>query len=168
MRSTRCLRRPRPGWMARLTAIAAAGRAIVASRGFNLATALEVSLKLKETSQIFAEGYSTADLEHGPIALAAPDVPLLVIRPDGPMGQAVDASVARAVAGGAMSWHIGGLEMDGGERTLSLGGLAARLPEPLSPLLYVVPGQLVAESVARRLGRNPDAPLGLTKVTLTR
>jgi glucosamine--fructose-6-phosphate aminotransferase (isomerizing) len=151
-----------------VSAIAAAGRAIVTSRGFNLATALEVSLKLKETSQIFAEGYSTADLEHGPIALAGPDVPLLVVRPDGPMGQAIDASVARASASGSMSWLIGGREIEGGERALSLSGAAAELPEALSPLLYVVPGQLVAESVARRLGRNPDAPLGLTKVTLTR
>ncbi len=151
-----------------VAAIAAAGRAIVASRGFNLATALEVSLKLKETSLIFAEGYSTADLEHGPIALATADVPLIVIRPDGPMGLAIDASVARAAAGGAMSWHIGGREIDSPERALSLAGAAAQLPEALSPLLYVLPGQLVAEAVARRLGRDPDAPLGLTKVTLTR
>jgi len=151
-----------------VTAIAAAGRAIVASRGFNLATALEVSLKLKETSQIFAEGYSTADLEHGPIALAASDVPLLVIRPDGPMGQAIDASVARAVASGAVSWQIGGREIQDAERVLSLAGASAGLPEALSPLAYVLPGQLIAEAVARRLGRNPDAPLGLTKVTLTR
>jgi glucosamine--fructose-6-phosphate aminotransferase (isomerizing) len=150
------------------TAIAAGGRAIVASRGFNLATALEVSLKLKETSLVFAEGYSTADLEHGPIALATADVPLLVIRPDGPMGQAIDASVARAAAGGAMSWHIGGREIDGAKRTLSLAAAATPLPEALTPLLYVLPGQLLAEAVARRLGRNPDAPLGLTKVTLTR
>jgi glucosamine--fructose-6-phosphate aminotransferase (isomerizing) len=151
-----------------VTAIAAAGRAIVASRGFNLATALEVSLKLKETSQIFAEGYSTADLEHGPIALAASDVPLLVIRPDGPMGQAIDASVSRAVASGAVSWQIGGREIQDAERVLSLAGASAGLPEALSPLAYVLPGQLIAEAVARRLGRNPDAPLGLTKVTLTR
>jgi glutamine---fructose-6-phosphate transaminase (isomerizing) len=151
-----------------VAAIAAAGRAIVASRGFNLATALEVSLKLKETSGIFAEGYSTADLEHGPIALAAPDVPLLVIRPDGPMGQVIDGSVARATAGGSMSWLVGGREISGTERALSLPGAAAEVPEALSPLLYVLAGQLLAESVARRLGRNPDAPVGLTKVTRTR
>jgi glucosamine--fructose-6-phosphate aminotransferase (isomerizing) len=150
-----------------VTAIAAAGRAIVASRGFNLATALEVSLKLKETSGIFAEGYSTADLEHGPIALAAPDVPLLVVRPDGPMGRAIDGSVARAAASGSMSWSIGGRELADTKRALSLAGVAAELPEALSPLLYVLPGQLVAEAVARRLGRNPDEPVGLTKVTLT-
>jgi glucosamine--fructose-6-phosphate aminotransferase (isomerizing) len=150
-----------------VTAIAAAGRAIVASRGFNLATALEVSLKLKETSGIFAEGYSTADLEHGPIALAAPDVPLLVVRPDGPMGRAIDGSVARAAASGSMSWSIGGRELADTQRALSLAGHAAELPEALSPLLYVLPGQLVAEAVARRLGRNPDEPVGLTKVTLT-
>jgi len=50
---------------------------------------------------------------------------------------------------------------------LSLAAAGDDLPEALSPLLYVLPGQLVAEAVARRLGRNPDAPEGLTKVTLT-
>ena len=47
---------------------AAADRALVVSRGYNLATALEIALKLKETCGLFADGYSTADLQHGPVA----------------------------------------------------------------------------------------------------
>ena len=151
-----------------VAAVAEAGRAIVTSRGFNLATALEISLKLKETSGIFAEGYSTADLEHGPIALATADVPLVVVRPDGPVGVAIYDSVERASSVGARSWTIGSREVDGIANALAFSGPAGELPEALSPLLYAIPGQLVAESVARRLGRNPDAPAGLTKVTLTR
>jgi glutamine---fructose-6-phosphate transaminase (isomerizing) len=149
-------------------AVAGAGRAIVTSRGFNLATALEISLKLKETSGVFAEGYSTADLEHGPIALATADVPLVVVRPDGPVGVAIDDSVARASLVGARSWTIGSREVDGVGHALAFSGAAGELPEALSPLLYAIPGQLLAEAVARRLGRNPDSPEGLTKVTLTR
>ena len=153
--------------------VAKAGRAIVASRGFNLATALEVSLKLKETSGVFAEGYSTADLEHGPIVLATAEVPTLVIRPDGPTGRVIDDALGRAVAAGSAVWRIGGLEVAGQPRSCALNGTKGLGAEPLgvealTPLWYVLPGQLLAEAVARRLGRNPDAPVGLNKVTLTR
>jgi glutamine---fructose-6-phosphate transaminase (isomerizing) len=95
-------------------------------------------------------------------------VPLLVVRPDGPVGVAIDDSVARASEVGARSWTIGSHEVDGVGHALAFSGVAGELPEALSPLLYAIPGQLVAESVARRLRRNPDAPAGLSKVTLTR
>ena len=152
-------------------AIAGSGRALVISRGFNLATALETSLKLKETSRIFAEGYSSADFEHGPIALAGADIPALVFRPDGPMGEAIDPAVARAIASGARPWLVGGpaLTTTGGGKTAKLVLEALKdLPESLSPLALILPGQLLAEAVAGRLGLSPDAPAGLSKVTLTR
>ncbi len=153
-------------------AIAGSGRALVISRGFNLATALETSLKLKETSRVFAEGYSSADFEHGPIALAGSEIPALVFRPDGPMGAAIDPAVSRARAAGAQPWIVGGPEAGaskGGEAadTLVLDALA-NLPECLSPLALILPGQLLAEAVASSLGLSPDAPAGLSKVTLTR
>jgi glucosamine--fructose-6-phosphate aminotransferase (isomerizing) len=162
-----------PEGQALVASITTAGRVIVASRGFNLATALEISLKLKETSGVFAEGYSTADLEHGPIVLATADVPTLVIRPDGPTGNAIDGALGRAAAAGSAVWRIGGPELSGRPRTCVLDGTTASRMEPLgiealTPLWYVLPGQLVSEAVARRLGRNPDAPIGLKKVTLTR
>ena len=144
---------------------AAADRALVASRGYNMATALEVALKLKETGAVFAEGYSTADLLHGPIALAGSGIPLLAIRPDGPMGPGIDDGVERAKAAGTTAWVVGGGEIDA-----SAGGLSLPLDltEELTPMAFVLPGQLLAESVARARGRDPDSPVGLTKVTLTR
>ncbi|MGH2464778.1 MAG: SIS domain-containing protein [Candidatus Limnocylindrales bacterium] len=148
-------------------AIAAAGRALVVSRGFNLATALETALKLKETGKIFAEGYSSADLEHGPIALASPAVPTVVYRPDGPMGAAIDPAAARAEMLGARAWTIGASEVVSLPDALAIPGLAA-LPEALTPLALILPGQLLAEAVAVRRGLSPDAPAGLSKVTLTR
>jgi glucosamine--fructose-6-phosphate aminotransferase (isomerizing) len=65
------------------TELARAEGALIVSRGHNLATALELALKLKETCRIFAEGYSSADLLHGPVVLAGAHAPVIVFRPDG-------------------------------------------------------------------------------------
>jgi glutamine---fructose-6-phosphate transaminase (isomerizing) len=142
---------------------AAANRALVVSRGYNLATALEIALKLKETSGLFAEGYSTADLQHGPVVLAAADAPSLAIRPPGDMGARVDDVVARLAANGRVPWSIDAGASTGG-RVL---GLELDLPDTLSPAAFVLPGQILAEAVARRRGLDPDAPRSLTKITLT-
>jgi glucosamine--fructose-6-phosphate aminotransferase (isomerizing) len=146
-------------------AFAAAERALVVSRGYNLATALEIALKFKETSAIFAEAYSTADFAHGPIALAAHGIPVLAIRPDGPIGTSIDRGLQAASDRGAEVWIVGGGEARTRQRAL---GIELDLPEALTPLAYVIPCQLLVEAVTRRLGRSPDAPSGLRKVTRTR
>lgn len=148
-----------------VAAFAADGRALVVSRGYNLATALEVALKLKEAAAIFAEAYSTADLLHGPVVLASQGVPLLIIRPDGRMGRFVDDAIADVEGRGSAPFVIGGDEVRGRPRALSLAG---SLPEALTPIAYALPGQLLAEAVGRRRGLNPDQPGGLQKVTRTR
>ncbi len=144
---------------------AATDRALLVSRGFNLATALELALKLKETCGLFAEAYSTADFMHGPLVLAQAGVPTLAIRPDGLMGADVDATLAAVAARGGRTTLFGGGETSGRPEALSL---PHSLPEALTPLLFVVPGQLLVEAVATKRGVNPDAPDGLGKVTLTR
>ena len=158
-------------WLARdgalVEALAATDRALVVSRGYDYATALEVALKLKETSRIFAEGYSAADLLHGPLTLAEPDVPMLVFRPDGRMGKAIDGSIVRARGIGSDPWIVGGRDLGSDSTGPRAVGLPVDLPEALTPLAFAIPGQLVAESVARRRGMDPDAPAGLTKVTRT-
>jgi glucosamine--fructose-6-phosphate aminotransferase (isomerizing) len=145
---------------------AAADRALIVSRGYDLATALEISLKLKETTGIFADGYSVADLEHGPVALATAEVPLLAFRPDGRMGSRVDASLERARRTGSRPWIIGGSEATGSDaaRTLALPFV---VPEAFGPPLFAIPGLLLAEETARARGLDPDRPAGLTKVTRT-
>lgn len=141
-----------------------ADRCLVVSRGLNLATAQEIALKLKETSRTFAEAYSSADLMHGPVFLAGADIPTLVIRPDGSMGKSIDASLARIRASGGQPWLIGGADVATMPRALALDlGIA----EILTPIPYILPGQLLAEAVSRRRGLDPDAPHGLTKVTRT-
>jgi glucosamine--fructose-6-phosphate aminotransferase (isomerizing) len=146
-------------------AFAASDRALVVSRGYNLSTALEIALKLKETAGLFAEGYSSADLLHGPIVLADPAVPVLVVRPDGAMGTLVDDAVEATRKRGTTPFQVGGHHVSGVERSLAL---AVDLPEALTPPVYALPGQLLAEAVARRRGLDPDRPEGLRKVTDSR
>lgn len=147
-----------------VSAIALAGRALVVSRGFNLATAFEIALKLKETAGIFAEPYSAADLLHGPLILAGADIPTIIIRPNGPIAASIDAAAAAVRGRGGHAWRIAA---DEGFRSM-VSGVPRDLPESLTPIPYVLPGYLIAEAVARQRGLDPDAPLGLTKVTHTR
>ena len=88
-------------------ALERASGALVVSRGLNMATALEVALKLKETAQIFADGYSAADLMHGPVALGGPDVPVVAFRRDGPTAPSIDASLDALGRAGSPTWTIG-------------------------------------------------------------
>jgi glucosamine--fructose-6-phosphate aminotransferase (isomerizing) len=150
---------------ATVAGLVAADRALLVSRGYNLATALELALKLKETCGLYAEAYSTADFAHGPKALTRPDVPVIAIRPDGPMGLAVDETLRGVHARGATAAVIGGPEARMIDGALALPD---ELPEELTPMQYVVAGQLLVEAVARGRGLNPDAPTDLAKVTLTR
>lgn len=153
-----------------IEAFAASERALITSRGYDLSTALEIAIKLQETAGIFADGMSTADLEHGPVALAGPDVPVLAIRPGGEMGRRVDGALERVRATGARPWIVGGQEAPT-SATASVDGhwlqLPVDLPAGLAPAAFILPGQLLAEAVARHRGRDPDLPTGLTKVTLT-
>lgn len=146
-------------------AFATHGQALVVSRGYNLATALEIALKLKETAGIFAEAYSSADLLHGPVVLAGPRVPVLIMRPDGKMGPFVDDVIEAVEGRGGLPFVVGGREVKARPRAVSL---ASSLPEALTPIAYALPGQLLAEAVARRRSLNPDKPGGLDKVTRTR
>lgn len=142
-------------------------RSIVISRGYDFPTALETALKLKETGRLFAEGYSSADFSHGPVVLSGPGVPVLAIRPDGRVGRAVDEGVEAARAAGGRPWVIAGSDIGESDLVIRLP-LPADLPSGLAPLATILPGQLLAEAVARRRGFDPDAPPGLRKVTLTR
>ena len=153
-----------------VAAFAASDRAILTSRGYDLATVLEIAIKLQETSRMFADAYSSADLEHGPIALAGADVTTLVIRPDGEMGRRVDGVLERLRATGARPWVIGGQEApladdrDDRDRVVQL---PIDVPTELAPAAFIIPGQLLAEAVARARSHDPDRPIGLTKVTRT-
>jgi fructoselysine-6-P-deglycase FrlB-like protein len=139
---------------------------VVSGRGFAYSTALELALKLKEACYLTAVGLSYADLVHGPIAIVDAGTPaVLVAAGDGPMVPEMTGLAHRIAATGAAVYGIGGDPGFAAACRAALPGPA--LPEHLAPLALVVPGQLLAEALARARGIDPDAPRGLRKVTQT-
>jgi glucosamine--fructose-6-phosphate aminotransferase (isomerizing) len=139
----------------------------VLARGVNQATALESALKMTETCYVVAKPYSGADFLHGPIAMVASGFPCLLYAPDG-KAYASQLELALKVRdrGGEVVVIARSPEI------LELGTtqipMAVDVDELLSPIPYIVPGQLFACYLSRTRGVNPDQPRGLTKVTLTR
>ena len=141
--------------------IASAGRVIVTGRGLMLGAAFETALKIRETSSIFAEAISAADLRHGPIATIGPGFPVLVLSGRG--GSAADARQL-----GAHLRRRGALVSTVGPGRRAVIPLPPALPEALLPIAAVVRAQQLARLVAQRRGLDADSPAGLRKVTLTR
>jgi glucosamine--fructose-6-phosphate aminotransferase (isomerizing) len=143
------------------------GRMFVIGRGVEFATAREIALKLLETCRVAAEPLTATDLAHGPVAALDPLFPVWAIAsPDATLPTVQEAALrihemgATVVASGTAASQV-----QGSQYTLPV----PTLDEPLlSPLLSVVPGQLFAGALARARGLDPDAPHGLSKVTLAR
>jgi glutamine---fructose-6-phosphate transaminase (isomerizing) len=141
-------------------------RAIVLGRGFNLATAEEVALKLTETSYVLARAWSVADFEHGPIAVVDEGFPVLFVGGGGPVASDL-AELAPRLGGygcrviGIFDGTPGGLDRE------AKVGIDSGLPEELTPLTLAVLGQLLAHRVALARGIDPDRPRALHKVTRT-
>jgi glutamine---fructose-6-phosphate transaminase (isomerizing) len=140
-------------------------------RGYNFATALELALKLKETSYVFAAPYSSAEFLHGPFALAEQSLPAILVGANGPaipglleLGQKLTERGVEIVSIGDDEGLLRLATSQHSAFSLDLTGL----PEALSPLVCVVPGQLFALHLALARGYNPDAPRGLKKITSTR
>ena len=139
---------------------------VVSGRGFAYAAALELAIKLKEACYLHAMGLSYADLLHGPIAVVDADTPAIVVAADSGPTLAGTVDLARRVTeAGAKAYGIGGGPELAAVCSACLAGPA--LPEWLAPIGLIVPGQLLTEALARRLGINPDQPRGLSKVTQT-
>ncbi len=139
---------------------------VVSGRGLAYSAALEVALKLKEACYLHAMGLSYADLLHGPIAVVDARTPAIVLAADSGPTLAGTVDLARRVTGaGARAYAIGGGARLAAVSNRALPGPA--LPEWLAPLGLVVPGQLVTEALARKLGIDPDRPRGLSKITQT-
>ena len=127
-------------------------RLVVAGRGLAYAAALETALKVKETTGILAEGISTADLLHGPIAAVYAGAPVLLVDGGGPADTDLDELRALLASRRAQ---------------------AASLPVPpgLAEAVHVIAaitrGQQLAYELARARHVDPDAPAHLSKVTAT-
>ena len=139
---------------------------VVSSRGYNFATAREAALKLMEATYVVAEGFSAADLRHGPIAMIGHDFPVVAVVPPGRARPGVEALVEELANRGA---ELVVIAED--SAVVDKGTAGFRVPvscrEELSPILYALPAQMLAHDLALLKGLNPDAPRGLSKVTET-
>ena len=140
---------------------------VVLGRGYNYATAYELSLKLKELTYVVAEPYSSADFMHGPIAIIERGFPVIVIVPHGAVYNEVK-SLARSLQEERQAELIVISDQD---EALALAKTPLWLPvsveEWLSPILCIIPGQLFAHHLTLVKGFDPDHPRGLHKVTIT-
>lgn len=132
-------------------------------RGINYPVALEGALKLKEISYIHAEGYSAAEIKHGPIALINPDTPSLFLVPDDGLREKVITSIKEVKA---RDGKVIAIAVEGDAAVAELVDDVIYVPkthELMYPFLMVVPLQLFAYYCARELGRDVDRPRNLAK-----
>lgn len=139
---------------------------VTLARGFNYCTGFEIALKLKELTYIVAEAYSSADFHHGPKAIVERGFPLLVIAPEGRALPSMAESLGTLRASGADLAIISNVDHVLAQARLGLR-IPQGVPEWLSPLVAVVPGQLLALGLSEARGIDVDTPRGLNKVTIT-
>jgi len=136
---------------------------IYLGRGYNFPVALEGALKLKEISYIHAEGYPAAEMKHGPIALISQEMPVVVIATNSSTYEKVISNIQEIKA---RKGKIISIVTEGDEIVKALSDFSISIPETeecLSPLLAVVPLQLLAYHIAVVKGCDVDQPRNLAK-----
>jgi glucosamine--fructose-6-phosphate aminotransferase (isomerizing) len=132
-------------------------------RGYTFPIALEGALKLKEISYIHAEGYSAAEMKHGPIALIDPNTPTVFLVPQDSM---YDKTMANLAMIRARRGPIIAVATDGDQQIGKVADDVIYLPktlEPIYPILATVPLQLFAYHIAVARGCDVDKPRNLAK-----
>ena len=146
--------------------IGSARALVVLGRGYGYAAALEAALKIKELARVWAEPYSSADFAHGPRALLERGTPVLFLAARGATEREARSLASAMRARGARVYAVTDDETLA-EKVDDAVLLRRRVGELLSPIVLVVAAQNVAAHVARRHGRDPEKPAGLSKVTRT-
>ncbi|MCP4899310.1 MAG: SIS domain-containing protein [bacterium] len=140
---------------------------VVLGRGFNYSTVYEWALKLKELAYVIAEPYSSADFQHGPVALACQGFPVFAVVPG---GRASD-NVINLLTNLVQEQQVELLAISNEASALALANtplqLPDRLPEWITPIPAIIPAQLFCYHLTRAKGYNTEGPRGLSKVTLT-
>mgnify|MGYP001400394715 CR=1 FL=1 len=142
---------------------ARADNALYLGRGFQFPVALEGALKLKEISYIHAEGYPAAEMKHGPIALIDEAMPVVFIATQDEVYEKVVSNIQEVKARGG---QILAIVTEGDQKVRSLADHIIEIPkvhDALSPLLTVVPMQLLSYHIALMRGCNVDQPRNLAK-----
>ncbi|MCO6486840.1 MAG: glutamine--fructose-6-phosphate transaminase (isomerizing) [Phaeodactylibacter sp.] len=132
-------------------------------RGYNFPVALEGALKLKEISYIHAEGYPAAEMKHGPIALIDEQMPVIVIATNKSAYDKIASNIQEVKARKGMVIAV----VTEGDKVISkMADYVIEIPdteEPLTPLLSVIPLQLLSYHIAVMRGCNVDQPRNLAK-----
>jgi glucosamine--fructose-6-phosphate aminotransferase (isomerizing) len=136
---------------------------IFIGRGINFPIALEGALKLKEISYIHAEGYPAGEMKHGPIALLDAKVPVVAIAMPGSVYEKVISNTQEAKARDARIIGVTSVSGNGAEATFDDVLTVPEVDELLSPILSVIPLQLLSYYIAARRGLDVDQPRNLAK-----
>ena len=137
--------------------------ALFLGRGLHYPIALEGALKLKEITYIHAEAYAAGELKHGPLALVTSQMPVVTVAPNDALLEKLKSNMQEVRARGGVLYVLA----DADSHIESEDGIhVIRMPEnygPLSPLLHVVPLQLLAYHTACARGTDVDKPRNLAK-----
>lgn len=140
---------------------------VVLGRGFNYATAFEWALKLKELTYLIAEPYSSADFQHGPIAMVEGGFPVLAVAPNGK----VHRSMKEMLTSLRKEKNAELVVISDDEATLTLAQspiqLPPQIPEWLTPIVSIIPAQLFACHLTKVKEYDTETPRSITKVTET-
>lgn len=143
--------------------LADASDVVFIARGVNYPTALEGALKLKELSYIHASGYAAGELKHGPIAVLDSAVPVITVLVP---GKVYEKTLSNAQESRARNARMVAVACDGDEMACETFDYIFRIPpveELFSPLVTIVPLQLMSYFVADYLGKDVDQPRNLAK-----
>ncbi len=137
--------------------------ALFLGRGIHYPIALEGALKLKEISYIHAEAYAAGELKHGPLALVDASMPVVAVAPNDQLVEKLKSNLQEVRARGGVLYVVAdkgsGLHATEGVQVITLGDHAGLL----SPILHVIPLQLLAYHVALARGNDVDKPRNLAK-----
>ncbi len=129
-------------------------------RGIDYPVALEGSLKLKEISYIHSEGYASGELKHGPIALIDTGFPVIGIITDEALAPKTESNIQEVISRGAKTIVVTNQELD---KTFDYVIKIPKINKYLSPILSVIPLQLLAYYIAKEKGLDVDKPRNLAK-----
>jgi glutamine---fructose-6-phosphate transaminase (isomerizing) len=142
-------------------------QAVVLGRGFNYATAFEWALKLKELTYVEAEPYSSADFQHGPIAMIENSFPVMAVAPEGKVFETMKQALVRLRNDFGAELVV----ISNNKEALDLAQtplhIPQEIPEWLTPLVSIVPAQLFAYHLTLAKGFDTEKPRSIRKVTET-
>jgi glucosamine--fructose-6-phosphate aminotransferase (isomerizing) len=141
---------------------------VVLGRGFNYATAYEWALKLKELTYVEAEPYSSADFQHGPIAMVARGFPVMAVVSAGKVADSLMGLLEHLKKDLLAELVV----ISNVDAALSMAqarlAIPPEIPETLTPLVNIVPAQLFSYHLTLAKGYDPDRPRTISKITETR